>query len=176
MVGDDVLAEEAGDPGGNRRDEHEPRHTLVGRLHAPATDGTDPRSHEPHDVAPEVRNHGDERSEMERDVERLVEAVVLLEVRPVGSPRHENEVPGRRDRKELGEALDDTQDERLSVRQRGRVVPHSEQRQDDGETEGGARDAEDGGAAHGGILRLGSRRADAEEIARKLRQSGERVA
>ena len=30
---------------------------------APATDGADPRSHEPHDVAPEVRNHCDERSE-----------------------------------------------------------------------------------------------------------------
>ena len=43
-------------------------------------------------------------------------------------------------------------------------------------TEGGARDAEDGGAAHGGILRLRSRLAAAEEIARKLRQSGERVA
>ena len=113
---------------------------------------------------------------MERDVERLVEAVVLLEVRPVGSPGHEDEVPRRRDRKELGESLDDTEDERLSVRQRGRVVPHSEEREDDGETERGPRDAEDDGAAHGEDPTLRPTERRQEEIGRKLRQSGERGA
>ena len=41
------------------------------------------------------------------------------------------------------------EDERLPVRERSRVVPHSEERQDDGETERRPRDAEDDGAAHG---------------------------
>ena len=50
-------------------------------------DGVRERRHEPDDVAPEVRRDGDERAQVERDVERLVEAVVLLQVRPVGAPR-----------------------------------------------------------------------------------------
>ena len=69
---------------------------------------------------------GDERAEVQRDVERLVEAVVLLQVRPVGAPRNEDEVPRRRDREELGQPLHDAENERLAVRQRVRVVPHSE--------------------------------------------------
>ena len=77
---------------------------------------------EPDDVAPEVRGDGDERPQVERDVERLVEAVVLLEVRPLRAPGDEDEVTRRRDREELGEALDDAEDERLAVRERVRVV------------------------------------------------------
>ena len=116
-------------------------------------DGPEPRADEAHEVAPEVRADRDERSEVQRDVERLVEAVVLLEVRPLGRPGNEDEVARRRDRQELGEPLHDAEDERLAVRERRRVVPHSEEREDDGETERGPRDAEHDGAAHGEILR-----------------------
>jgi hypothetical protein len=66
---------------------------------------------------------------VQRDVERLVELVVLLEVRPVAEPRHEDQVARRRDRQELGEPLDDPEDERLPVRQRARRVPHAQNRQ-----------------------------------------------
>ncbi len=90
---------------------------------------------------------------MQSDVERLVEAVVLLEVRPLGRPGHEDEVTRRRDGQELGQPLNEPEDERLAVRHRVGVVPHSEEREDDGETERGSRDAEHDGAAHGEILR-----------------------
>ena len=63
-----------------------------------------------------------ERAEVERDVEGLVEAVVLLEVRPLGAPGNEDEVARGRDRQELGEPLHDAEDERLAVRQRVRIV------------------------------------------------------
>ena len=55
--------------------------------------GAQPRTYESHEVAPEVCADRDERSEVQRDVERLVEAVVLLEIRPLGRPRNEDEVP-----------------------------------------------------------------------------------
>jgi hypothetical protein len=90
---------------------------------------------------------------VERDVEGLVEAVVLLEVGPLGGPGDEDEVARRRDRQQLGEALDDAEHERLPVRERVGIVPHSEECQDEGETERRSRDAEDERAAHGRILR-----------------------
>ena len=110
---------------------------------------------------------------MQRDVERLVEAVVLLEVRPLGRPRNEDEVSRGGDRQELGEPLHDAEDERLPVRERRRVVPHSEEREDDGETERGSRDAEHDGAAHGEILRSCPPTRVEKQKGRKLRQSGE---
>ena len=54
---------------------------------------------------------------------------------------------------ELGQPLNDPEDERLAVRERVGVVPHSREREDDGEAERGPRDAEHDGAAHGEILR-----------------------
>ena len=74
---------------------------------------------------------GDEGPEVERDVEGLVEAVVLLEVGPVRRPRDEDQMAGRRDRKQLGQPLDDPEHECLGIRQRGRVLPHPEQREND---------------------------------------------
>jgi hypothetical protein len=63
---------------------------------------------------------------VERDVERLIERVMLLEVRPVAEPRHDDQVAGRRDRQELGHPLDDPEDERLPVRQCAGGIPHAE--------------------------------------------------
>ncbi len=90
---------------------------------------------------------------MQRNVERLIEAVVLLEVRPLGRPGNEDEVSGGRDRQELCQALDDAEDQSLSVRERSGIVPHSRDRQDGCEAERGPRDAEHDGAAHAEILR-----------------------
>jgi hypothetical protein len=89
---------------------------------------------------------------VECDVERLVEPVVLLEVRPVRGPRDEDEMTGGGDRQELGQTLDETEDERLAVREGVRIIPHSEDREHDRGRERRPRDAEDDGAAHGGIL------------------------
>jgi hypothetical protein len=52
---------------------------------------------------------------MERDVERLVELLVGRQIRPVGRPRDEDQVPRRGDRQQLGRALDDPEHERLPV-------------------------------------------------------------
>ena len=82
------------DAGGDGRDDDEPGDALVRRPEAAAAQRRPERGDEPQDVVPEVRGDRDERPEVERDVERLVEAVVLLEVRPVAEPRHEDEVAG----------------------------------------------------------------------------------
>jgi hypothetical protein len=108
--------------------------------------------HESHDVAPEVHTNRDERAKVERNVERLIEPVVLLEIRPVRGPRDKDEMPRGGDRKELGQALYETEGERLTVRERVGVVPHSQDRQCGRGRERRPRDAEDDGAAHGGIL------------------------
>ena len=92
---------------------------------------------------------------MERNVEGLVEAVVLLEVRPLRAPGDEDEVTRRGDREELGEALDDAEDEGLAVRQRLRVVRHAGDREDRRESERRPGDGVDDRAAHGEILRAG---------------------
>ena len=110
---------------------------------------------------------------MERHVVGLVEAVVLLEEGPLGGPRHEDQVGGGRDRQQLREALDEAEHERLPVGECVGVVPHAEQREEEGETDRRPREAEHEGATHGEILRPGALRKRREEIRRKLRQSGE---
>ena len=131
------------------------------------------RGDEPEDVVPEVGAHGDERPEMERDVERLVEAIVLLEVRPVAEPGHEDEVSGRGDRQELREPLDDAEDERLAVRDGVGILAHAREREDEGKPERRRRGAIDDRAAHAEILRRVRGRGLGEKR-RKMQQSGER--
>ena len=124
---------------GTVADGDEPGDPLVRRLDPAArtlrasADGGD-------DVRPEVGDDGDERAQVERDVERLVELVVRPPGSPVEEPGDEDQVARRGDREELGQALDDPEDERLPVRQRGRVVPHAGEREDDRGPEGRARD------------------------------------
>ena len=175
VVRDEVGTGEADDAGGDRRDEHEPRDPLVRRLDLPTSHGAEPGTDETDDVVPEVRADGDERPEVERHVERLVEAVVLLEVCPFGGPGDEDEMARGRDRQELGQTLHDPEHESLRVRECVGVVPHSGQRQDDGKAERRPRDAEHDGAAHGWILRSARVGRAWEEFRRKLRQYGERA-
>ena len=87
-----LLAGRARERGWNRGREHEPRDSLVGPRDAALTDGAEPRGHVADDVAPEVDEDGDERAEVERDVEGLVEVRVRLEVAPVREPGDEDQV------------------------------------------------------------------------------------
>ena len=48
---------------------------------------------------------------MQGDVERLLEVGAAGEVVPAERPRRQQQVAARRDRQELGEALDDAQDD-----------------------------------------------------------------
>ena len=98
--------------------------------------------------SPEVDDDGDQRAEMQRDVERLVEGVVLLQVLPVPQPGHEDQVARRGDRQQFRRTLDEAEHERLPVRQRPGLIPHSEERQHDREGETGARGDPEGPAAH----------------------------
>ena len=78
VLGDQVLAEESDDRGGDRRNNDEPRYPLLGRLHPARSQRAQPRPQQADQVAPEVRHNRDERAQVERDVEGLVEGVVLL--------------------------------------------------------------------------------------------------
>ena len=155
VVGDPVLADDADDAGRDRGDDHEPGDSVVGGLDAAAVADRTSRRGEPDDVAPEVRPDRDERAQVERDVERLVEAIVLLEIRPLGGPRNEDQVTRGRDREELGQALHEPEHERLPVRQRVRVVGDAGEREHEGEPQRRPRDAVHEGAAHAVILRSG---------------------
>jgi hypothetical protein len=147
VVLDHLLTESAGERRGDRGDEDEPSDLLVGRFDRPAADGAEPGRDEPENVRPEVDDDCDERPEVEGDVEGLVEVLVLLEVVPVEEPRHENQVAGRGDREQLGEALHDAEDERLPVREFPGLFTHSGERQDEGESEQRGRHSVDENAA-----------------------------
>ena len=125
---------------------------------------------------PEVRPDRDERPEVKRDVERLVEGVVVLEVVPLEEPRDEDEVPRRRDRQELRRALDDPQDERLPVGKLLRIVPHSEDGEERGERQRHARRAVHDGMAHRRMVVPIAFRTSTETISRNLRDLVNEVA
>ena len=101
---------------------------------------------------------------MQSDVEGLVEAVVLLEVRPLRGPGDEDQVAGGRDREELGQSLDEPEHERLEVGEPVGIVAHAGEGEDERESEGRARNAVDEGAAHGRILRRRRERQRAHEF------------
>ena len=65
------------------------------------------RAREPHPLGAEVAEHGDERADVQRDVERE------SGLGPAEEPRREGEMRGARDREELGEALEEAEDEGL---------------------------------------------------------------
>ena len=90
---------------------------------------------QPDDVPPEVPDDRHQRAEVERDVEGLVELVVLLKDLPVGKPRHEDQVTGRADREQLGRALDDAEHERLPVRECAFLLADAEDREQNRERE-----------------------------------------
>ena len=82
VLGDEVLEQEADHPRRDRRRDDHPRHPLLGRRDRATPQRAEPRDDETLQVVPEVRPDRDERPEVKRDVERLVEGVV----RPRGSP------------------------------------------------------------------------------------------
>ncbi len=102
----------------NRGDYHDPRDPFVRVANRPLHARFATKPSQARELCPEVRDYCHERSEVQRDVERAVEAFVLFEVRPVEQPGHEDQVPRRRDGQELREALDGAQNERLPVGER----------------------------------------------------------
>ena len=102
-------------------------------LNAPVADGAEPGDDEPGDVSSEVGRDRHERADVQADVEGRVEGVVLLQIRPVREPGHEDQVAGRRDGQEFGQALNDTEHERLPARQLPRLFADPQRREHDGQ-------------------------------------------
>ena len=95
----DLVLEHRADEGGrDRRQQQQPGDLALGRDRlAAAEDGPPALADVHHEVLAEVGDDGDERAEVEGDVERLLGRRVV-EVVPVEQPRHEQQVPARRDR------------------------------------------------------------------------------
>src|SRR4029077_1491389 len=89
---DRLLSPPPGDRGRDGGGEDPRGDALVRRRHGALADRMEPGSEVADDVFPEVGDHGDEGSEMERDVKGLVEARVRFEVVPVRDPRDEDQV------------------------------------------------------------------------------------
>ena len=76
---DEALEGDADEAGRDRADEQQPGEPLVGRLDATLAQAADPGAQDAHDLAPEVGEHGDERAQVQGDVEGLVEVGVVEE-------------------------------------------------------------------------------------------------
>ena len=105
------------------------------------------------DVGPEVGDDGDQGAEVKRDVERLVEVGVRLEVVPVRDPRHEDQVSRGGDRQQLGQALGDPEHERLPVGEAAGLLADVREGEDHRHEQQHRRDAVD---APGRMRRRGS--------------------
>jgi hypothetical protein len=90
-----------------------PREALVRALDRAATEGRPQRLQQANDVGSEVGEHGHQRPGVKRDVEGLVERLVVLQEAVVLEPRNSDQVTGGRDRQELGQPLDHPEQERL---------------------------------------------------------------
>ena len=105
---EEALERRAQDRRRDDRHEEQPGEPSLGVAgQAPVADRREPRPEEADEVAPEVDEEGDERPEVEHDVERgrVDEGIV-----PAEEARHEDEMGRGRDREELGQSLDESED------------------------------------------------------------------
>ena len=108
-----VLEGHADDARGDGAHEQQPSQARLRLGQAAPCDAAYPRTYEPHDLAPEEYEHGDEGAQVQSHVERLVEVGVVEQEVPVEQPGHKDQMAGARDGQELGETLDDAQDDGL---------------------------------------------------------------
>ena len=74
------------------------------------------------EVGAEIDHGADERAHVQRHVERLVQGRIVHDV-PPERPRHQDQVAAARDRRKLGDPLDDAQDDGLQDGHGARVYP-----------------------------------------------------
>ncbi len=149
---DDALAQRSGERGRDRRGEDAPRGPLLRAPDPSVADAAKPGGDERGDVVPEVGDDGDQRPQMKRHVERLVEVGVLLEIGPVAEPRDENQMARGRDRQELGEPLHDSEGERLPVGEDALDLADPQDSEHGGGDEGRRSRQAKTSAAHPGIV------------------------
>ena len=111
-----VFEQEAEQPGGNRADDQEPAEAgVVVVADLPGAQRAPEPAHDAHPVAPEERQQHERRCEVRRDQERDEEVVVLVDV-PAEQAREDHAVAEAGDGEELADALQQSEERRLSVR------------------------------------------------------------
>src|SRR5207247_7873103 len=116
-----VLEREPEDPCGNRADDEQPAELGVGiaGVDAAVAQRTADALEDPHPVAPEEAEQDERGREMRRDEEGEEVLVVLMDV-PTEQARQDDAVPEARNRKELGDALQEPEDDRPRIRDQRR--------------------------------------------------------
>ena len=114
-----VFEREAGEPGGDGRDDEQPGHPFVGCLEPPRAQRVEEAADDPDPVGAEVdeqRDRGrDVQRDDEREVERLVGRLRVHEIVPAEPRRDEHRVAEARDREQFGDALEHADHDRLEV-------------------------------------------------------------
>ncbi len=116
-----VLEQQAEDAGGDRADDEQPAELRVGviRIDAAVPKRAADSFQDPCPVAPEEGEQHERGRKVGRNQEREEVLVVLVDV-PAEQPRQDHAVPEARDREQLGDALQEPEDDRPRVRdQRG---------------------------------------------------------
>ena len=111
-----VLEQEPEDPGRDRPDDEQPAELRVGVVGGdpPVTQRAPEALHDPHPVVPEEPEQDERGREVRGDEERQEVLVVLVDV-PAEQPRQDHRMAEARDREELGDTLDQPEDDRPRV-------------------------------------------------------------
>jgi len=108
-----LLEEEPGKSDRDGAEDEAPTQPLLRRpLHSPGDGAADDRPYDRPPVAPEIDDQGGRRPNMQEDNKRQERRVVLVD-RPAQQLGEDDRVPEAADREELGDALEQRQDEGL---------------------------------------------------------------
>ncbi len=84
-----MLEREAGEPRGDRGDDEQPRHPLVGSLDSPSPQGAEEAADDPDPVRAEVHEQRDRRRDVQGDDEGEIERLLgRLRVHDLSQPSH----------------------------------------------------------------------------------------
>ena len=122
LVLDHRLERRARDHARDRADDDRPREALVGVSDRACATRRDERLQIGPQVGAEIDHGAEERAHVQGDVERLVERRIVDDV-PSQRPGHEDQVAAARDGRELGDPLDDAEDDGLQDGHGARVYP-----------------------------------------------------
>ena len=115
-----VLERDAEDPGGNARDDDQPRQTLGAGLYPARGERVKEGADDPHPFAPIEVQQPERAADVEHHHERQPEGFLfglrVNQLVPAEQRREQDRVPEARDREQLGGALQDSEHDRLEVR------------------------------------------------------------
>ena len=123
-----VIEEQPGQADRDRRDDQHPGQLLVGRRDIPLANGTEEAGDDAHPVAPEINHDADGGGHMQADDKGQVRRLRCghVEISGPTAPdegRDQDVVPQAGDREQLGDALNEPDDNGLEVRHVGHGQP-----------------------------------------------------